>query len=108
MRYAIIKDGIVVNVIEWDGEAKFSVPKGHKMIQATKDTAIGGSYVNSKFKLPKRIAVDTSRSDAWAAARKDLIEGKVSPSKRYHNCFLYGGEDDMTDNCWKELLGDYS
>jgi hypothetical protein len=41
--YAVVKDGVVENIIVWDGVAEFSVPNS-ELIEATADTRIGGTY----------------------------------------------------------------
>jgi len=41
--YAVVKDGVVENIIVWDGVAEFSVPDS-ELIEATSDTRIGGTY----------------------------------------------------------------
>jgi len=32
MRYVIVKDGVVVNVIEYDGSSPYEVPSGHVLV----------------------------------------------------------------------------
>ncbi len=33
-RYAIIKDGVVINVIIWDGKSNWKAPEGAQMTQS--------------------------------------------------------------------------
>ena len=33
-RYAIIKDGVVINVIIWDGESNWKAPEGTQLIKS--------------------------------------------------------------------------
>jgi hypothetical protein len=41
--YAVVKDGVVENIIVWDGISEFSVPNS-ELIEATSDSRIGGTY----------------------------------------------------------------
>ena len=41
--YAVVKDGVVENMVVWDGVAEFSVPDA-ELIKATSDARVGGTY----------------------------------------------------------------
>ena len=41
--YAVVKSGVVENMIVWDGVAEFSVVDS-ELIEATSDARIGGTY----------------------------------------------------------------
>jgi len=45
-KYAIIKDGIVQNLVQWDGD-EYQVDG--ELIQATHDAWIGGAYTDGAF-----------------------------------------------------------
>ena len=47
MKYAIVKDSLVTNIVEWDGEGEYS-PDG-ELVVATEDTKIGGSWDGNVF-----------------------------------------------------------
>ena len=47
MKYAIVKDNEVTNIVEWDGESDFN-PDG-ELIAATEDAKIGGSWDGNVF-----------------------------------------------------------
>jgi len=49
MRYAVIKNGIVINIIEWNGKTPYKYPEeGVELIQS--DTAgIGDKYIDGEF-----------------------------------------------------------
>tara|TARA_R100000808_G_scaffold377_1_gene2076 strand:+ start:609 stop:881 length:273 start_codon:yes stop_codon:yes gene_type:complete len=49
MRYAIVKDSLVTNIVEWDGESEYQADG--EMIQADANARIGGEY-NGAFVLP--------------------------------------------------------
>jgi hypothetical protein len=47
MKYAVVKNNEVTNIVEWDGESDFN-PDG-ELIAATEDTKIGGSWDGNVF-----------------------------------------------------------
>jgi len=47
MKYAIVKNNEVTNIVEWDGESNFA-PDG-ELVAATEDTKIGGSWDGNVF-----------------------------------------------------------
>jgi hypothetical protein len=46
--YAIVKDGIVKNVVIWNGQTTFSV-EGSELVEATDNARIGGSWDGNVF-----------------------------------------------------------
>jgi len=46
-RYAIVKDGIVQNLVQWDGVSEFNVDG--ELIEASHDAWIGGAYTDGTF-----------------------------------------------------------
>lgn len=52
MRYALIKSGIVVNVVEWDGTKSYSLPSGVTAVAATIDAQPGGTWDGANFTRP--------------------------------------------------------
>lgn len=50
-RYVVIKDGTVINAIEWDGVAQWSPPKDCQAI-ATATANIGDSWDGAVFSAP--------------------------------------------------------
>jgi len=46
--YAVVKSGVVENMIVWDGVAEFSVVDS-ELIEATSDARIGGSWDGNVF-----------------------------------------------------------
>ncbi|MBW9433362.1 tail fiber assembly protein [Atlantibacter hermannii] len=53
--YALIKNDVVVNVIEWDGEAEFTVPDNQQLINISdisEPPGIGWSYSDGVFTAP--------------------------------------------------------
>lgn len=54
--YAIVKDGIVINVVVWDGNlATWQPPEGTTAVEVTADTGpayIGFPYIDGHFSTP--------------------------------------------------------
>lgn len=52
--YAIVENGLVINMIIWDGESEWSTPDGTSAIRVDADVivAIGYSYANGIFSAP--------------------------------------------------------
>lgn len=45
-KYAVVKDGIVQNLIQWDGD---EYQADGELIEATHDAWIGGAYIDGAF-----------------------------------------------------------
>lgn len=56
MKYAVIKDELVVNVIIWDGEAPYNPGEGCQLIKVAADERVGPgfAYINNEFIEPKQ------------------------------------------------------
>jgi len=46
--YAVVKSGVVENMVVWDGVTEFSV-EGSELVEATADARIGGSWDGNVF-----------------------------------------------------------
>jgi len=46
--YAVVKNGVVENIVVWDGQTAFSI-EGSEIVEATDDTRIGGSWDGNVF-----------------------------------------------------------
>jgi|GEM_PF-2150922 hypothetical protein len=46
--YAVVRNGVVENVVVWDGVTEFSIPDS-ELIEATSDARIGGSWDGNVF-----------------------------------------------------------
>jgi len=51
-KYCIIKDGVVINVIVWDGATEFIYPFPHDSIIASDTAGIGWGYQDGEFIAP--------------------------------------------------------
>ena len=72
--YAVVKDGVVENMVVWDGRTAFSV-EGSEIVEATDDTRIGGSWDGNVFTFvePDR-GPDTRTYDEKRKAEYPSIE----------------------------------
>jgi hypothetical protein len=52
--YAVVKDGVVVNIVVWNGESKWKAPDDSEAILISDGTYIdiGYLYFGSKFSVP--------------------------------------------------------
>ena len=71
--YAVVKNGVVENVVVWDGVTEFSV-EGSELVEATADARIGGSWDGNVFTFvepdpaPDTRSYDEKRKEAYNAA----------------------------------------
>ena len=68
MRYALIKDGKVENVIEWDGVSEYQPPDGYTMLPADQVVSVGLTVL-----LPGEIPAISDRQFFQQAAVMGLI-----------------------------------
>jgi len=108
MKYAIVENSNVVNVIEYDGEADLSLPEGCSCVLATADCAIGGTYDGTDFTLPVYPTPDTTNDDAWSEATADWLDnGIMGDDEKWKRCIKSGNKIGMDSSCWTALLLDY-
>lgn len=57
-RFAVVRDEdqVVVNMIEYDGKAKFHPPVGHFIMPAVDTANIGDTWTGSEFLTPAEVA----------------------------------------------------
>lgn len=54
MRYAVVKVGVVDNVIKWDGRSPLELPEGETLVPLTDEAWIGWRYnTTDGFTPPK-------------------------------------------------------
>ena len=53
MNYAIVENGIVINVTIWDGEAPWQPPEGCDLVPLQNGAGIGWGYVDGSFVAPE-------------------------------------------------------
>ena len=74
-KYAIVKNGIVQNLIQWDGD-EYQVDG--ELIEATHDAWIGGAYIDGAF-VPRPIepAPEPTAEQLQAQADKESANQKL-------------------------------
>ena len=75
-RYAVVRDGVVDNMIVWDGVNELSIPNS-ELIEATDDARIGGSWDGNVFTFieppsPEPTAEQVAEAENKASAKSKL------------------------------------
>ena len=73
--YAIVKNGVVENIVLWDGQTAFSV-EGSELVEATSDTRIGGTY-DGAFHFVEPPIQEPTAEEVVAAETKASAIGKL-------------------------------
>lgn len=55
VRYAIVQDGVVVNIILWDGETEWTPPEGTTVHACPDEVGIGWGYVDGVWTAPVEV-----------------------------------------------------
>jgi len=74
--YAVVKNGVVENVVVWDGVTEFSVADS-ELVEATSDARIGGSWDGNVFTFveppaPEPTAEQVALTENKASAKSKL------------------------------------
>jgi hypothetical protein len=76
-RYALVdSNNLVTNVIEWDGSAQWSPPKGATLLAAAEHCTIGATWDGQTFIPPPEL-----RPPAMPMSRADLLEAEINALK---------------------------
>ena len=88
MKYAIVKDSVVKNIVEWDGESEYQADG--ELIQADENAWIGGEYNGSFVARPptpdnstyaeKRQAEYPTLAEITVALWEAVIEERMASS----------------------------
>ena len=75
-KYAVVRDGLVENMIVWDGITELSIPNS-ELIEATDDARIGGSWDGNVFTFiappsPEPTAEQVAVAENKASAKSKL------------------------------------
>jgi len=70
MKYAIVKDSFVTNIVEWDGSSEYAVDG--ELVQATDVAYIGGAYDGSSFTAKPAGTDDRTYAEKRAAAYPEI------------------------------------
>jgi len=76
MNYAVVKNGVVENVVVWDGVTEFSVADS-ELIEATANARVGGSWDGNVFTfveppVPEPTAEQVAKQDRLASVKSKL------------------------------------
>ena len=72
-KYALVKDGIVKNVVIWNGDKAYDV-EGETLVEATADARIGGTYDGQFHYVEPTPPEPTPEEVAAAEAKSSAIE----------------------------------
>ena len=75
MKYAIVKDSLVTNIVEWDGESEYAVDG--ELIQADENAWIGGEYNGSFVARPVEPEPEPTAEQLQAQADKESANQKL-------------------------------
>ena len=75
MKYAIVKDSLVTNMVEWDGSSEYAVDG--ELIQATDVAYIGGEYNGSFVAKPPAPPYEPTAEEVQKAADKESGNQKL-------------------------------
>jgi hypothetical protein len=73
--YAIVKDGIVKNVVIWNGDKAYDV-EGETLVEATADTQIGGTY-DGAFHYVEPIPPEPTAEQIARQVKLDSVKSKL-------------------------------
>ena len=75
MKYAIVKDSLVTNIVEWDGECEYTADG--ELIQADENAWIGGEYNGSFVARPPEPEPEPTAEELQAKADKESANQKL-------------------------------
>jgi len=73
--YAVVKSGVVENIVVWDGQTAFSV-EGAELVEATSDTRIGGTY-DGAFHFVEPPVPEPTAEQVARQAKLDSVKSKL-------------------------------
>jgi len=73
--YAVIKNGVVDNIVVWDGVMEFSVA-GSELVEATSDARIGGTY-DGAFHFVEPTPPEPTAEQVTRQAKLDSVKSKL-------------------------------
>ena len=76
MKYAIVKDSLVTNIVEWDGSSEYAVDG--ELVEADANAYIGGTYNGSFVARPVEPTPEPTPEQAQKAADKQSAHDKLS------------------------------
>ena len=76
MSYAIIKNSLVTNIVEWDGSSEYTVDG--ELVQADANAWIGGTYNGSFVARPVEPEPEPTEEELQKVADKQSAHDKLS------------------------------
>jgi hypothetical protein len=76
-KYALVKNGIVKNVIIWNGDKPYDV-EGEVLVEATADTQIGGSWDGNAFTFVEPTPTPLTAEQVAEASNKASAKSKLA------------------------------
>ncbi len=76
MKYAIVKNSLVTNIVEWDGESEYTVDG--ELVQADANAWIGGEYNGTFVAKPPAPPYEPTEEELQKAADKQSAHDKLS------------------------------
>ena len=76
-RYAVVRDGVVDNMIVWDGVNELSIPNS-ELIEATDDARIGGSWDGNVFTFIEPPSPEPTEEEIVLAENKSNAKAKLA------------------------------
>lgn len=57
--YAVVQNGVVTNLVEWDGASDWAPPNGATLVQVHpgQDVTVGSTYSGGVFSLPPNTGI---------------------------------------------------
>jgi spore coat protein CotH len=74
--YAVVKDGVVENIVVWDGQTAFSI-EGSEIVEATDDTRIGGSWDGNAFTFVEPPIPEPTAEQVARQEKLDSVKSKL-------------------------------
>ena len=75
--YAVVKSGVVENMVVWDGVTEFSV-EGSELIEATETARIGGSWDGNVFTFVEPTPPEPTAEQVAATENKASAKSKLA------------------------------
>ena len=75
MKYAIVKDSLVTNLVEWDGSSEYTVDGD--LVEATDVAYVGGEYNGSFVARPVEPEPEPTAEELQKAADKASANAKL-------------------------------
>ena len=73
--YAVVKSGVVENVVVWDGQTNYSV-EGSELVEATSDARVGGTY-DGAFHYVAPPVPEPTAAEVARQAKLDSVKSKL-------------------------------